>query len=196
MGKVNYGKIFSDKERARKKLLEVCPDICHKSGIYFLLREDLDGKHGYIGKSETSLLDRMISHLTGYQQRIDKSLKSRGFYSKTNPSGWTLNVLFYPRNEVDRWERFWIDQYRKSGCDLYNVESGGTNGKTIIGTRKPPKGYRDGLAQGRKTLARELKHIIDTHLEVRVRKDNKVTQKALEKFWTLLTEDNDNGIEN
>jgi hypothetical protein len=66
------------------------------------------------------------------------------------------------------------------------VESGGTDGKTIIGDRKPPKTYRDGLAQGRKTLARELRHIIDTHLEIKLRKETKISQKALAKFWELL----------
>ena len=191
--KRNYKQIFAKKDKATIELLKVCPNICHRSGIYFLLREDLDGKHGYIGKSETSLLDRMCSHLTGYQQHIDVSLKKRGFYSESNPSGWKLNVLFYPRAEVDRWERHWIEEYRKAGYRLYNVESGGTDGKTIIGERKPPKSYRDGLAQGQKALAKELRHIIDTHhFESKPQKDNKITQKALAKFWELLREDNEN----
>ena len=191
--KPNYKHIFANKERAKRELLAICPNICHRSGIYFLLREDLDGKYGYIGKSETSILDRMCSHLTGYQQHIDVSLKKRGFYSELNPSGWTLNVLFYPRVDVDRWERHWIEEYRKAGYKLLNVESGGTDGKTIIGERKPPKSYREGLAQGRKILARELKHIIDTHLEVTVRKKNKITDKAIAKFWELLNFENEKG---
>jgi hypothetical protein len=74
-----------------------------------------------------------------------------------------------------------------AGVQLYNVESGGTEGKTIIGERKPPKSYRDGLAQGRKSLAKELRHIIDTHsLQIVAPKDNKVTQKAIAKFNQLL----------
>lgn len=133
----------------------------------------------------------MFSHIIGYQQRIDKSLKSRGLYSECNPSGWKLNIMFYPRAEVDKYERYWIEKYRKAGYDMYNIESGGTDGKTIIGERKPPKTYRDGLKQGRKSLAQELKHIIDTHLEIKVRKDNKITQKALAKFWELLNHTNE-----
>lgn len=186
--KKNFNNILQKKDEAKKMLLQVCPKISHRSGIYFLTRkDDLDGKwYGYIGKSETSVLDRMCSHLIGYQQRIDISLKKRGFHSELNPSGWKLVVSYYPKSEVDRWERLWIEKYREAGYILYNIESGGTNGKTIIGERKPPKNYRDGLAQGRKALAKELSHIIDTHLEISLKKDTKVSQKALQKFYDLL----------
>jgi hypothetical protein len=173
-------------EDAERLLLKVCPKALHRSGIYFYLREDTDGKYGYIGKA-TDLMDRNIAHIIGYQQHIDISIKKRGFYSEDNPSGWRLNVLYYHKEDLDKWERHWIALYRDSDYTLYNVESGGTDGKTIIGDRKPPKTYRDGLAQGRKTLARELRHIIDTHLEVRLRnKNNKTSQKQLAKFWELL----------
>jgi hypothetical protein len=184
----NYKQIFAKKSETERRLREICPEAAtHRSGIYFYTREDMDGKKfAYLGKA-VDITERTISHINGYQQRIDISLKSRGFYSELNPSGWKLNVLYYPKSELDKWEQYWIDRYRKEGIDLYNVESGGTDGKTIIGERKPSKTYRDGLAQGRKSLARELKHIIDTHLEIKVRKeDNKITQKALAKFWELL----------
>jgi hypothetical protein len=181
----NYHKIFCDKEKATIAILQACPKCVHKSGIYFYLREDFEGKHGYIGKA-VDLCNRNVSHLLGHAQHIDISLKSRGFYSEDNPSGWKLNVLYYPLSELDMWERHWIEEYRKAGYHLYNVESGGTEGKEIIGERKPPKTYRDGLVQGRKVLARELRHIIDTHLDVTVRKNNKIAQKALDKFWALI----------
>jgi hypothetical protein len=189
MNKVNYKQIFARKAEAEKRLRLICPEAAvHQSGIYFYTREDLEGKHAYIGKA-IDLCERTVSHMTGYEQRIDISIKPthRGFYSKYNPSGWKLSVLYYPKDELDQWEQHWIARYRSSGVDLYNVESGGTDGKTIIGERKSPKSYRDGLAQGRKNLAKELRHIIDTHhFEICPAKDNKITQKALEKFWELL----------
>lgn len=186
MSGVNYKKVFASKDAATKTLKKVCPQMDNKSGIYFYLREDTDGKYGYIGKA-ADLIDRNVSHITGYQQHIDISIKKRGFYSVDNPSGWRLHFLHYPKADLDRWERHWIALYRKGNYKLYNVESGGTEGKEIIGERKPPKTYRDGLAQGRKSLARELKHIIDTHLEIKLRKEeNKISQKALAKFWELL----------
>ena len=132
-------------------------------------------------------MDRNIAHIIGYQQHIDVSIKKRGFYSDDNPSGWKLNVLYYPKEDLDKWERHWIELYRSGGYHLYNIESGGTDGKTIIGERKPPKTYRDGLSQGRKSLTKELRHIIDTHLEIKLRNENnKISQKAFEKFWELL----------
>lgn len=178
-------RFYTNQSEAERLLLSVCPKADHRSGIYFYLREDTDGKYGYIGKA-TDLINRNVAHIIGYQQHIDISIKKRGFYSKDNPSGWKLNVLYYPKDDLDRWERHWIALYRESNYTLYNVESGGTEGKEIIGERKPPKTYRDGLAQGRKSLARELRHIIDTHLEIKLRKETKISQKALAKFWELL----------
>lgn len=191
--KPNYKQIFAKKSETERRLREICPEAAtHRSGIYFYTREDMDGKHAYIGKA-VDITERTISHLNGYQQRIDISLKSRKFYSELNPSGWKLNVLYYPKAELDKWEQYWIDRYRKEGVDLYNVESGGTDGKTIIGERKPPKSYRDGLAQGRKALARDLMHIIKTHnFTIEPQKHNKTTEKALNKFWQLLKENENN----
>lgn len=187
--KPNYKQIFARKAEAEKRLQLICPEAAvHRSGIYFYTREDLEGKHAYIGKA-IDLCERTVSHMTGYEQRIDISIKPnhRGFYSKYNPSGWKLNVLYCPKNELDMWERYWIAKFREAGYDLYNVESGGTDGKTIIGERKSPKTYREGVAYGKKSLARELRHIIDTHhFEIKPEKDNKITQKALAKFWELL----------
>ena len=196
MSNVNYKQIYAKKAEAEKLLKLVCPEAAvHRSGIYFYTREDEEGKYAYIGKA-VDLNERSISHINGYSQRIDISLKprNRGFYSKLNPTGWKLNVIYYPQYELDKWEQYWIKQYQMAGVQLYNIESGGTDGKTIIGERKPPKSYHDGLAQGRKSLAKELRHIIETHqFEIRPAKDNKITQKALAKFWELLKFENEEG---
>ncbi len=192
--KPNYKQIFAKKSEAERRLREICPEAAtHRSGIYFYTREDMDGKHAYIGKA-VDITERTISHMNGYQQRIDISLKSRKFYSELNPSGWKLNVLYYPKAELDKWEQYWIDRYRSEGVDLYNVESGGTDGKTIIGERKLPKTYREGVAYGKELIARELRHIIKTHgFTIEPSKHNKVTEKALAKFWELLNYENKKG---
>lgn len=85
--------------------------------------------------------------------------------------------------------------YTKKGYQCrYNKTSGSQGeGKEKINEFRPAKGYRDGLQQGKKTLTRELKHIIDTHLNVSIRPEkanNKVSIKALEKFNDLLNEEN------
>ena len=64
-----------------------------------------------------------------------------------------------------------------------------------IGERKPPKGYHDGLLQGKRVLARELSSIAEKHLKIELREDkanNKVSQKQYEKFMDLLKVGEDN----
>ena len=174
----------------KKRLLAVNPNVDEKSGIYFLTRVDEDGIHYfYIGQS-VNIMQRMCQHLVGYQH-IDLSLKKRGLYSEKNPYGWEVNFLHYPKNELDKWEQHWILQYTKKGYQCrYNKTSGGQGDtKEKINEFKPSKGYRDGITQGRKNLARELSDIIGKHLVVEIKpekKNNKISQRAFEKFMELL----------
>lgn len=62
-----------------------------------------------------------------------------------------------------------------------------------IADYRPAKGYRDGIQQGKKTLARDLSHIIDTHLQITLKPEkqhNKTSIKAFEKFREMLDERN------
>jgi hypothetical protein len=196
LGKINnYAQARHALENAKKRWLAVNPTLNDHSGIYILTREENGFRYAYAGQAK-AILTRLSQHLLGYQH-IDISLKKRGLYTEDNPHGWKVHFEECPIAALDEAEKVWIKYMADHGFQLYNHTTGSQGeGKAGLGEGKSTKGYRDGLAQGRKNLARELKHIVDTHLEVRVRKDNKVTQKALEKFWTLLTEDNDNGIEN
>lgn len=132
--------------------------------------------------------------MSGYQH-IDISLRKRGLYDiKDNPYGWKVGFLHYPESKLDEMERYWILEYTKQGYQArYNKTAGGQDaGKEQINEYKPAKGYRDGLAQGRKNLARELSNIISKHLIVMLKPEkatNKVSQKQLEKFWELLKSD-------
>lgn len=182
----DFAELHKKKEQARKSLLKANPYLDNKSGIYFLIRKDIDTKYIYIGKSVT-LMDRMISHMIGYSQRIDLSLKKRGFYSADNPTGWELNFLHFPKNELDKWERHYIEQYQSAGFTLYNVESGGTEGKTIINERKPPKTYREGVAQGYKNAQRDVAKLFEKNLTYGINGEpNKNKEKALAKFEEFL----------
>lgn len=178
----------------RKRLLKINPKLDDGSGIYFLTRTDENEiPYFYIGQA-VHIIQRMCSHLAGYQH-IDLSIKKRGFYSKENPYGWKINFIHYPVEQLDNMEQYWILEYTKKGYQCrYNKTSGSQGeGKEKINEFRPAKGYRDGLQQGKITLARELKHIIDTHLNVSIRPEkanNKVSIKALEKFNDLLNEEN------
>lgn len=177
----------------KKKLLEVNPKLDEKSGIYFLTRTDEDGfKYAYIGQAK-HILTRLAQHLVGYQH-IDLSLKKHKLYAEDNPFGWKVNFLHFSESQLNEKEQHYIKEYALNGYQLRNKTSGSQGtGKAQIDDYRPQKGYRDGLDQGRKNLARELNHIIDKHLVVSIKPEkanNKVSIKAFEKFREILSGDN------
>lgn len=189
---MNYQSIRQAKaieQNNKKRLLEVNPKLDEESGIYFLTRIDENGfKYAYIGQA-VHILTRLAQHLVGYQH-IDLSLKKHKLYSKSNPCGWKIGFLHFPKSELDKQEQHYIKAYADKGYQLRNKTSGSQGeGKAQIDDYKPSKGYRDGIQQGRKNLAKELSHIAEKHLKIEIREDkryNKVSQKQYEKFMDLL----------
>ena len=186
----NIAQIKAIEKKNRERLLKVNPNLNDRSGIYFLTRTDEnDISYFYIGQA-VNIIQRMCGHLTGYQH-IDLSIKKRGFYSEENPYGWKLNFINYPKSEIDKMEQYWILEYTKRGYQCrYNKTAGGQGeGKEKINEFKPSRGYRDGLKQGEKNLARELSSIAEKHLKIEIRddkKNNKISQRQYEKFIDLL----------
>lgn len=189
---MNYQSIRQAKaieQNNKKRLLEVNPKLDEESGIYFLTRIDENGfKYAYIGQA-VHILTRLSQHLVGYQH-IDLSLKKHGLYANNNPCGWKIGFLHFPKSELDKQEQHYIKAYADYGYQLRNKTSGSQGeGKAQIDDYKPSKGYRDGIQQGRKNLAKELSHIAEKHLKIEIREDkryNKVSQKQYEKFMDLL----------
>lgn len=198
---MNYQNIARAKtieQENKKRLLKLNPKLNDKSGIYFLLREDENGfKFAYVGQAK-SVLQRLASHLVGYEQHIDLSLRKHKLYSEDNPYGWRVEFLNFPESQLDEKEKYYIKLYANKGYQLRNVSIGGQGGNRdsgSIGERKAPKGYLQGIQQGRKNLARELSNIAEKHLKIELRADkanNKVSQKQYEKFKELLQEGNNN----
>lgn len=192
---MNYQNIARAKaieQENKKRLLKLNPKLNDKSGIYFLLREDENGfKFAYVGQAK-SVLQRLASHLVGYEQHIDLSLRKHKLYSEDNPYGWRVEFLNFPESQLDEKEKYYIKLYADNGYQLRNVSIGGQGGNRdsgSIGERKAPKGYLQGIQQGRKNLARELSNIAEKHLKIELREDkanNKVSQKQYEKFMDLL----------
>lgn len=187
MDKADYKKVFTQEYDLIKQIKKICPEMDHKSGIYFYIRVDAEGgKHAYIGQA-VDLLKRTASHLRGWNQRIDGSLKKRGLWSENNPYGWKLNFLHFPEEQLNEQEKYFIDKYKNAGYEMYNVESGGNFGKEDINERKPARGYHDGLKQQKKNIQKQLSHWFETSLEVSIKgKPNKNKEKALEKFLNFL----------
>lgn len=192
---MNYQNIARAKaieQENKKRLLKLNPKLNDKSGIYFLLREDENGfKYAYVGQA-VHILSRLASHLVGYEQHIDLSLRKHKLYSEDNPYGWRVEFLNFPESQLDEKEKYYIKLYADNGYQLRNVSIGGQGGNRdsgSIGERKAPKGYLQGIQQGRKNLARELSNIAEKHLKIELREDkanNKVSQKQFEKFMDLL----------
>lgn len=192
---MNYQNIARAKaieQENKKRLLKLNPKLNDKSGIYFLLREDENGfKFAYVGQA-VHTLSRLASHLVGYEQHIDLSLRKHKLYSEDNPYGWRVEFLNFPENQLDEKEKYYIKLYADNGYQLRNVSIGGqgeNRDSGSIGERKAPKGYLQGIQQGRKNLARELSNIAEKHLKIELRADktnNKVSQKQYEKFMYLL----------
>lgn len=187
----NIAKAKAIEQKNKNRLLAVNPNLDEKSGIYFLTRVDEnDIKYAYIGQAKR-ILTRLAQHLVNFQH-IDLSLKKHGLYSADNPYGWKIGFMHFPLSELDEKEQHYIKVYAQNGYQLRNKTAGGQGeGKQQIDEYRPQKGYRDGILQGKKTLARELSQIISKHLTVRLKEEkqgNKVSQKQLEKFNSLLDE--------
>ncbi len=185
----NYKQLYAIQQKNKARLLQVNPKLNDNSGIYFLHRVDENGiPYFYTGQAK-HILQRMCSHLTGYQH-IDLSLKKRGFYSETNPYGWKLDFKEYPESKLDEMEQYWILELTKRGYQCrYNKTSGSQGeGKEKINEFRPAKGYRDGIEQGYKNKSREIAHLFDKHLVVSTKNIPPTVnqQKALQKFNDFL----------
>lgn len=188
----NLAKAKAIERRNKERLLKVNPILNDGSGIYFLTRDGEDGlKYAYIGQAK-HIATRLAQHLSGYDQHIDRSLKKHGLYSKDNVNGWKVGFLNFPEDKLDDREQYYIREYAAAGYQLRNKTAGSQGeGKTQIDEYRPAKGYRDGIRQGKITLARELSQIIDKHLVVTFqpgKENNKVSIRAMEKFKSLIDE--------
>lgn len=191
----NFRKAMAIEQKNKKMLLALNPNLDEESGIYILLREDEIGiKYAYIGQAE-KILTRLAQHLSGYQH-IDISLRKHKLHTEDNPYGWRVGFVHCPIADLNDMEKKLIKSYASSGYQLRNKTAGGQDkGKVQIDEYRPTKTYRDGLQQGRKALARDLKHIVDKHLTIELKaekKANRVSQRAFDKFMRLLEGENEN----
>ena len=194
MNNQNYRKAMAIESKNKKRILEINPHVDDSSGIYFLTRMDEDGiRYVYIGQAK-HLLTRLAQHLSGYQH-IDLSIKKHGLYDPDNIHGWRIGFMHFQIERLDEMEQKYIRQYAQSGYQLRNKTAGGqSEGKKQIDEYRPAKGYRDGIEQGKRMLARELLSIAEKHLKIELREDkrgNKISQKQYEKFMALIHAEGD-----
>ena len=192
---MDYKKFRQEKSieaKNKQKWIALNPGLYESSGIYILTRQDENGfRYAYVGQAKR-ILTRLSQHLSGYQH-IDLSLKSHGLYSEDNPYGWGVCIQHCPVDRLNEEEQRWIKYCADRGYQLRNKTSGSQGeGKAKIDDYRPSKGYYDGIKQGKKSLAKELSHIAEKHLEIRLKPEkhgNKVSEKQYEKFMALISED-------
>lgn len=173
----NYARIIAIKKSNEKRLLKINKGLTNDSGIYFFLRVDENGiKYAYVGQA-LHILDRLCSHLSGYQH-IDLSIKKHGLISDKHPYGWSVSCVKCSSQELDDKERYYIKMYADLGYQLRNKTIGGQNeGKVGIDDNKPSKGYYDGLSQGYKNCWNEVKEYFDKYLIYEI-KEPKLNKKG------------------
>lgn len=189
----NYRQIMAIRKANEDKIRRLCPSVSEKSGIYAFWRIDENGfKFAYVGQAK-NLLKRLAEHLSGYQH-IDCSIKKHKFYDEeTNPYGYHVEIIEECAEEaLDERERYWIKWNADNGFQLRNKTSGGQDGeKSALGEGKSNKGYRDGLAQGRKNTQKEIKELFDKYLTYDIKgKPGKIKQRKYDEFTAFLNENN------
>lgn len=190
---MNYKQIYQIEKENKNRILKTNPNVPERSGIYFLLREDDGIKHAYIGQS-VNILKRLAEHLRGYQY-IDLSLKKYGLYSESNPSGYKVNFLEFPREELDEMEQKYIKLYANAGYQLKNKTSGSQGeGKKSLDNGTERKGYLQGVAKGYLNARKDVAHLFKLHLDYKTKKDPPTVnqKKAAEKFNDFLDWENKN----
>lgn len=189
----NYIRAKAIEQKNKERILQLCPDMQDRAGIYKFFRINEDGeKECYIGKAQKQgMLTRCAQHLAGYEQHIDLSLRKHGLYNENNPRGWRvmpMSYCDYAPEMCDDLERESIGYAIIHGSKVLNVESGGTTGKTDINERKPSRGYRDGVKQGERNVIKKIAHLFDLHLKAvyKAEKPSKNAEKAMQKFNDII----------
>lgn len=188
MAKQNYRQIFARKEEEKKKLLALNSQLDNQSGIYIFTRFENGFKFAYVGQA-LHLLDRLISHLQGYEQHIDRSLKKHKLWSKDNPNGWQIKFIHCHQENLNAIEQQMILEYATSGYQMLNKTSGsqGTEKFAIVDNQR--KGYLQGKNDGKIAILRQIKVYFDKYLDFVIKEpQNKIKQRKLQEFKELLDE--------
>lgn len=201
--KPNYRQIYAIKESNRKRLLKINPNLTEEAGIYAFYRVDEDGfRYAYIGQA-VNIIERLCSHLTGYKQHIDLSIRKHGLWDADgNPHGYKVSAISLreiqktaPSATLDSAEVYYIKHYADLGYQLRNVSIGGQGeGRRMINSTSPRKTYTEGKEEGYKKAVKDITHILDLHCKpIELKKpDNKVSQRQLDKLHTIFSKGSEN----
>lgn len=187
-----YRQLLAKQDALKRKWLAVNPRLNNESGIYILTRNEDGIRYAYIGQAKF-ILSRLASHLEGYEQHIDKSLRKHGLYSESNPTGWYVNFANFDEQYLDDKEKLYINTYAQSYQMLNKTLGGQGEGKKSFDYEKQPKGYKKGVEYGRQKVLKEVAVFFEKYLDYSIKgKSNKVKERKLEEFKKLIG-GNENG---
>lgn len=175
------------KKKAETELLNYDPTITNFSGIYILTRTDENGvRFAYIGQAK-HLRDRLVSHMMGYSQRIDISLRKRGLYSVSNKYGWDIENFVCAESELNDKEQEFIREYLNKGYQMYNKTLGSQGEGKISIDDHSTKGYFDGVKYGYEKCRKEITELFDKYLDFSIKstcikKNGEFTEIGKKKF--------------
>lgn len=181
---MNYRQIIAIQKSNEKKWLEMCPELTNNSGIYILTRQENGFKYCYVGQAK-HILKRLGEHLKGFQH-IDLSIKRHGLYSNNNINGWYVNFVECEEDKLNELEQYYIKKYANAGYQLRNKTTGSQDSSKKSISDNERKGYLQGLNNGYEKARKEIKNLFDKYLTFDVKKDNKLSQRAKEKFEKFL----------
>ena len=183
---MNYRQIFARKEADKKRLLAINPKLDNESGIYIFTRFENGFKFAYVGQA-LHLQDRLVSHLQGFEQHIDRSLKKHKLWSKDNPSGWQLKFFHCSADKLNTLEQQTILDCATAGYQMLNKTSGSQGvGKTAI-VDNQRKGYLQGKNDGKIATIKQIKIFFDKYLDFTIKGDtNKIKQRKYNEFMELI----------
>ena len=189
---MNYRQLFAKKEKIKQEWLRLNPVLNNASGVYILTRQENGFKYAYIGQA-VKVLDRLISHSTGYEQHIDRSLKKHKLYSENNKIGWNVLVRYLPIESLNSEEQRYIKMYANNGYQLLNKTSGSQGDEKVgISENSTKKGYYQGVAFGKNRAVQEIKTYFDKYLDFVIKgKPNKIKERKLKEFEELLKGENE-----
>lgn len=190
---INYRQVFAKKSALEKRIKGICPNAMDKSGIYIMTREENGFKFAYIGQSLTCL-SRLVAHLQGFDQWIDKSIKSHKLYSSQNPNGWKIGCLYFPKEELDEKEQYYIKLYADNGYQLRNVSSGGVGTKFGVNDNKISRGFYEGVGYGIEKTKKQIRNYFDKYLDYTIKgKPNKIKERKLAEFGEFIADKKESG---
>lgn len=182
----NMRQVYAINQQNRKTIIKHCPNINDDSGIYILTREEDGFKYAYIGQA-VKLLSRLASHLNGYTQHIDLSIKKHKFYNEENLTGWKIEFFNCPESKLNDFEQKYILKYANLGYQLRNKTYGSQSiGKKGLDNQKQPKTYTQGKVYGYEKAMKEIAIYFEKYLDFVPKKQNKITEKKFNEFNSLI----------